>query len=78
MVQQLKRSGIELEPGEGFEQLCNRAIQVLPASAANLNNSAICHNLLRYAALGKQKRLQQWAGWQTALRTINKAPKSTL
>jgi hypothetical protein len=51
---------------------------VLPASAANLNKSAMCHNLLRYAALGKQKQLQQWAGWQTALRTINKAPKSTL
>jgi len=77
-VQQLKRSAIELEPSEGFEQLCNRAIQVLPASAANLNESAMCHNLLRYAALGKQKRLQHWAAWQTALRTINKVTKSTL
>ena len=78
MVQQLKRSGIEVEPGESFEQLCNRASRLLQASAANLQELASCHNLLRYAALGKQERSQQWDAWQTALRAINKATKSTL
>ena len=78
VVQQLKRSGIEVEPGESFEQLCNRASQLLPASAANLQELASCHNLLRYAALGKQERSQQWDAWQTARRAINKATESTL
>ena len=78
VVQQLKRNGVEVQPGESFEQLCNRASQLLPASASNLQELARCHNLLRYAALGKQERLQHWAAWRTALRTINKATKSTL
>ncbi|MCP9906703.1 DUF3488 domain-containing protein [Cyanobium sp. BA5m-21] len=78
VVKHLKRSGVEVEPGESFEQLCNRASRLLPASASSLQELASCHNLLRYAALGKQERLQQWADWRTALRTINKATKSTL
>jgi len=78
VVQQLKRNGVEVEPGECFEQLCTRASRLLPASAANLQELARCHNLLRYAALGKQERLQQLATWRTALRTINKTTKSTL
>ncbi|MCF8141332.1 MAG: DUF3488 and transglutaminase-like domain-containing protein [Cyanobium usitatum Tobar12.5m-G36] len=78
VVKHLRRSGVAVEPGESFEQLCNRASQVLPASASNLQELARCHNLLRYAALGKQERLQHWAAWRTALRTINKATKSTL
>ena len=77
-MQQLKRNGVEVEPGESFEQLCNLAIQELPASADNLNESVMCQSLLCYAAIGKQDRLQQWDAWQTALRTINKATKSTL
>jgi transglutaminase-like putative cysteine protease len=78
VVKHLKRSGVAVEPGESFEQLCNRASRLLPASASNLQELARCHNLLRYAALGKQERLQHWAAWRTALRTINKATKSTL
>ncbi|MCP9782113.1 DUF3488 domain-containing protein [Cyanobium sp. WKJ7-Wakatipu] len=78
VVKHLKRSGVAVEPGESFEQLCNRASRLLPASASNLQELARCHNLLRYAALGKQERLQHWAAWRTALRTINKAIKSTL
>ena len=78
MVQQLKRNGVEVQPGESFEQLCNRASQLLPASSSNLQELARCHNLLRYAALDKQERLQRGAAWRTALRTINKAAKSTL
>ena len=78
VVQQLKRTGVEVEPGESFEQLCNRAAQLLPASAANLQELARTHNLLRYAALNKQERLQQWAAWQTALRTLKKTTKSRL
>ena len=78
VVQQLKRNGVEVQPGESFEQLCNRASQLLPASASNLQELARCHNLLRYAALDKQERLQRGAAWRTALRTINKAAKSTL
>jgi hypothetical protein len=78
VVKHLRRSGVEVEPGESFEQLCNRASRLLPASASNLQELARCHNLLRYAALCKQERLQQWAAWRTALRTINKATKSTL
>jgi protein-glutamine gamma-glutamyltransferase len=78
VVQQLKRKGVEVEPGESFEQLCNRASRLLPARAANLQELARCHNLLRYAALGKQERSQEWDAWQTALRAINKATKSTL
>ena len=31
VMQQLKRNGVEVEPGESFEQLCNLAIQELPA-----------------------------------------------
>ena len=78
VVKHLRRSGVAVEPGESFEQLCNRASQLLPASASNLQELARCHNLLRYAALGKQERLQHWAAWRTALRTINKTTKSTL
>lgn len=78
VVKHLRKSDVEVEPGESFEQLCNRASRLLPASASNLQELARCHNLLRYAALGKQERLQQWAAWRTALRTINKATKSTL
>jgi hypothetical protein len=78
VVKHLRRSGVAVEPGESFKQLCNRASQLLPASASNLQELARCHNLLRYAALGKQERLQHWAAWRTALRTINKTTKSTL
>ena len=85
MVQQLKRSGVEVErsgvevePGESFEHLCNRASQMLPASSSSLQELAKCLNLLRYAALGKQERVQQWAAWRTAVLTINSVPKSTL
>jgi DNA polymerase III delta prime subunit len=78
VVQQLKRNGVEVQPGESFEQLCNRACRLLPATAAELQELARCHNLLRYAELGKQERIQQWTAWRTALRAINKAPKSTL
>jgi len=78
VVKHLRRSGVEVEPGESFEQLCNRACRLVPATAAELQELARCHNLLRYAELGKQERIQQWTAWRTALRAINKAPKSTL
>jgi len=78
VVGRLQHAGIEPAPGETFEQLCLRACEHLPGSREPLQELSRCHQLLRFARLEPAARARHWAAWRTALRSLERRPKSTL
>jgi hypothetical protein len=69
---------VGVDPARILQGAERRAGQQQPAAREALGELAHSHGLLRFARLNQQERRRQWAAWRTALRTINKATKSTL